>query len=457
MDKKNKILLLLLNWLIYLFPLFYILGNFFINVSVVLISITGLALYRWKIFDFKKDNFLIIIGAFFLIIIISTFFESISNPGNVKFYKSIIFLRFFILLLVVRYALINDHINLKKFLISCLICSSFISLDVILQFITGKNIVGLKSTAQHRSSFFGSELIAGGFIQRFAVLGFFITLITFKKNYLKVIFSTAFLLVCFLGAFYSGNKMPAFILIIFSLVILAFLLFNLKIYKNKIFVLSSIIVLVLAFFEGKKFEGAVSNMLKDTYFFSQSNTFKGAIPNLKIIYSEASKEYPELDKYKGKTYFHYTEEYKDKEKYRDIEQWSVYNHIYITSLDLFFEKPLTGRGIKSFRETCKEKVHLPNRICTTHQHNYHLQLLNDTGLVGYLVFFGVIFFLVLKSLRKKNSKLDIYLYAILFALIIEFFPIRSTGGFFSTTNASYIFLLMGMFLGLKNFKNIFLK
>ena len=116
MQNNNKILLLLLNWLIYLFPLFYILGNFFINVSVVLISITGLALYRWKIFDFKKDNFLIIIGAFFLIIIISTFFESISNPGNVKFYKSIIFLRFFILLLVVRYALINDHINLKKFL-----------------------------------------------------------------------------------------------------------------------------------------------------------------------------------------------------------------------------------------------------------------------------------------------------------------------------------------------------
>ena len=92
MKKNNKILLLLLNWLIYLFPLFYILGNFFINVSVVLISITGLALYRWKIFDFKKDNLLFLISSFFLIIIIFTFFESIANPGNVKLYKSIIFL-----------------------------------------------------------------------------------------------------------------------------------------------------------------------------------------------------------------------------------------------------------------------------------------------------------------------------------------------------------------------------
>ena len=197
MDKKNKILLPLLNWLIYLFPLSYIIGNFFINASIVLISITGLILYKWKIFDFKKDSFLFLISSFFLIIIISTYFESISNPENVKFYKSIIFLRYFILLLVVRYALINEHINLKKFLISCLICSSIVSLDVILQFITGKNIIGLKSTALHRSSFFGSEAIAGGFIQRFSVLGFFFSLILFNKTYSKIISPSVFLCVCF--------------------------------------------------------------------------------------------------------------------------------------------------------------------------------------------------------------------------------------------------------------------
>ena len=191
MDKKNKILLLLLNWLVCLFPVFYIFGNLFVNVSVTLISITGLILYRWQIFDFKKDNLLILMSSFFLIIIISTFFESISNPGNVKLYKSLIFLRYLILLLVIRYALINDHINLKKFLISCLICSTIISLDVILQFITGKNIIGLESTALHRSSFFGNEPIAGGFIQRFSVLGFFFILTVFRKSYLKALVSSA--------------------------------------------------------------------------------------------------------------------------------------------------------------------------------------------------------------------------------------------------------------------------
>ena len=55
-----------------------------------------------------------------------------------------------------------------------------LSLDVILQFTTGQNIIGLKSLTSHRSSFFGEEAIAGGYIQRFSILGFFITLILFK-------------------------------------------------------------------------------------------------------------------------------------------------------------------------------------------------------------------------------------------------------------------------------------
>jgi len=274
-------------------------------------------------------------------------------------------------------------------------------------------------------------------------------LTVFRKNYLKALVSSVFLALCFFGTFYSGNKMPAFLLLIFILGILTLSFLNFKIYKNKIFILSSLIVLVMVFLGGKKLEGIVSNTIKDTYYFSHSNTFMGAIPNLKIIYSEVTRDYSELNKYKGKTWFHYTEEFKDKEKYRYIGKRSAYNHIYITSLDLFLERPLTGRGIKSFRETCKERVHLPNRICSTHQHNYHLQILNDTGLIGYLIFFGTFFFVILKCFRKNNLRSNIYFYAALSVLIIEFIPLRSTGGFFSTINSAYIFFMIGILFGLK--------
>ena len=455
MYQKDKILLIFLNWLIYLFPFFYILGNFFINLNLFLISITGLLLYKSQIFDFKKDNSIIFTFVFFLIIIIASFFENISNPGNIKFYKSIFFLRYFILLLVIRYAIINDHINIKRFFISCMIFSMIISLDVILQFITGKNIVGLKSAAHHRTSFFNDEPITGGFIQRFSILGFFLTIALLGKGYLKVIIPSAFLLICLLGVFFSGNKMPTFMLLAFILCFLFLKFIYFKTYKSKKFLFSFSIILFVLILGSEKINNKLRNLnlvhanTPGTYLAS-FYSFIGGIPNLKIIYFEATRDYSELNKYKGKVWFHYTEEFKNKEKYRYIIKRSLYNHIYITSLDLFLEKPMTGRGIKSFRETCKEMVHLPNRICSSHQHNYHLQLLNDVGLVGYLIFFGIFCFLVFQCFKKDSLRSNIYFYAVLSVLLIEFFPLRSSGGFFSTVNSSYIFLMIGMLYGFKD-------
>jgi len=115
---------------------------------------------------------------------------------------------------------------------------------------------------------------------------------------------------------------------------------------------------------------------------------------------------------------------------------------------------MIGRGIKSFREICKEKVHLPNRTCSSHQHNFHLQILNDTGLIGYIVFFSMLIFLILSCLRKTNLRSNIYFYAVLAVILIEFFPFRSTGGFFSTTNSAYIFLMIGMLFGFNEQKKI---
>ena len=59
-------------------------------------------------------------------------------------------------------------------------------------------------------------------------------------------------------------------------------------------------------------------MMKENYHAFMADTFKAAVPNLKVIYSEVTRDYSELDKYKGKIWFHNTEEFKDKEKYRYI-------------------------------------------------------------------------------------------------------------------------------------------
>ena len=156
----------ILNFLAYSFPLSFILGNLFINIVTLLIILFGFYIYKEKLFDFKKDSILTYIFLFFVLLLISTIIENNEN----HIIKSVLFLRYFFLLLVLRCMIINGDLNIKKFFLICLTFSIIISLDVIFQYFVGVNIFGQESTIQHRSSFFGSEKIAGGYIQRFFLI-----------------------------------------------------------------------------------------------------------------------------------------------------------------------------------------------------------------------------------------------------------------------------------------------
>ena len=47
--------------------------------------------------------------------------------------------------------------------------------------------------------------------------------------------------------------------------------------------------------------------------------------------------------------------------------------IYLTATDIWTDNPIIGNGIKSFRIKCWTKLHLPNRTCSSHPHNYYLE------------------------------------------------------------------------------------
>ena len=94
--------------------------------------------------------------------------------------------------------------------------------------------------------------------------------------------------------------------------VLIFLFIKLKIYKNKIFFIPFLISLFLILLNGKKVELFFTDTLKNTYYFQHVNTFVGAAPKFKIIYSEITRDYTELEKYKGNTWFHFSEEFKNK-------------------------------------------------------------------------------------------------------------------------------------------------
>ena len=127
--------------------------------------------------------------------------------------------------------------------------------------------------------------------------------------------------------------------------------------------------------------------------------------------------------------------------------------LYVTAIDTWNDNPVIGSGIRSFRHNCRNKMHLPNRVCEMHPHNYYLDILNSVGVLG-LIFILSSFYFIFKNrffLKKKiNDGKNYFIFnSVFLCLLIEFFPFKSSGSFFSTDNSFYIFILFGLIINLK--------
>ena len=126
------------------------------------------------------------------------------------------------------------------------------------------------------------------------------------------------------------------------------------------------------------------------------------------------------------------------------------------------EQPLFGFGLKSFRIKChdtyKKNAHLlpsskiPKFSCSNHPHNYYLELLSESGLFGFSLM--LFFFVILmknclyhfKNYIKEMNPETVLFIPIILGVIIEVWPLRSSGSFFTTWNATFFWLNVGMLL-----------
>ena len=139
---------------------------------------------------------------------------------------------------------------------------------------------------------------------------------------------------------------------------------------------------------------------------------------------------------------------KKKELKKEIKIFSS-NHEghYILSYELFKKDPVWGIGPKGFRHYCRSVDYNPPKgVCSTHPHNFLIQIILETGLIGLIFYLFGLVFVIFKLLKvyninnpvvKKNCFLIISV-----GLIVNFFPFVPNGNFFnnwiSITNYFYI-------------------
>tara|TARA_Y100000996_G_scaffold201505_1_gene158011 strand:- start:152 stop:754 length:603 start_codon:yes stop_codon:yes gene_type:complete len=120
-----------------------------------------------------------------------------------------------------------------------------------------------------------------------------------------------------------------------------------------------------------------------------------------------------------------------------------------------------GGGIKGFRYYCHKRQNIEKNtkfICNMHPHNYYLEILSELGLVGFLIissFFLITLYMTIikKYFLTSHLNNNLIITPFMFLALLEIFPIKSTGSFFTTGNATYIFLVISVSLALSIKKN----
>ena len=449
--------------LFYTFPLSFVIGNLAISINTLLFIIISLVFIKNNALSlrFEKSTWLIII--FFLYFFISTTIQYLY-PGflNSKLQnfpleinpilKSFLLIRFVLLIIIVDTLLYNKIIDLKKFFLSSLICTSFVSFDVILQYITGVDLFGFKKIGNWSSGPFGDEFIAGSYLKNFSLFSLLFVFLNFKNTNIKnslLIFTITFHLTAMLV---SGNRMPV-VLFLFG----CFLLF--LFIKNIRFAIAVGVIFFVATF---LFLEKNDETLKKNYavFFSEINIAK-LFNKTKIVKYENSSEK------KVNVVDSSTAVVDSSPASVVLLRHSGYSRVFKTAIIVWMEKPIFGFGLKSFRIKCWDILEKDNMInsgpqdisCGNHPHNYYLEILSESGIVGFILIISFFiflmrnyFYIIKENYKTSNNKL-IILMPVIISVILEIWPLRSAGSFFTNTNATFLWLIVGMTLS-SNIKNL---
>tara|TARA_Y100000591_G_scaffold333303_2_gene375533 strand:+ start:1863 stop:3107 length:1245 start_codon:yes stop_codon:yes gene_type:complete len=393
-DKKN------IFFLIFCFyPWLLISGPLLSDAGAIILSIYFLYnKFSKKNFNEFKNVFFILFCFFCLYIFLNSIF---IGQSYLSIKSSIFYIRFGIFALAIIYILKENEDRLKYFFFNICIIIVVLFIDSIFQKIHGTNLFGVEMYHSIRvSSLFGDELILGSYTIKLLpiVLAFSYLLFTRKniRNSLIIISLSITLILL------SAEKAALVMIVIFLTS------FIIKLNLNK---------------KNKFFLFVVFSLLISSILLSSQTIQKRLIS--------------EFVKNIGYGQYIYSK---------------MHDSHYKTAYKMFEDKPLFGHGPKMFRVKCSNKKYEVDQFsCATHPHNYSLQLLSETGIIGF-IFFLLFYLSLLKMLFKLlisnlfKEKYSFSLYIMCCSLFIIYLPIAPSGNIFNNWSSCINTFSIGIML-----------
>ena len=229
-----------------LIPISLIFSIFVADLLVVILSLNLIAfsILKKKIDIFNTKEFKIFL-IFYSLCLLSLVFSEYSSDILIK---TIGYIRFGLIIVLIQYLIKNDNKFIKYFLLSILFSFFILIIGLILQLL-GFEILFSESLTSRYSSFFFDELILGSYIIKLLPLCIALLLLTNLNKYLYIL---PFLAV--IAIFLSGERTALISFLIFVSLLITFT--NLINFKKKIFSLVFVSILfftTLAIFPEVKF------------------------------------------------------------------------------------------------------------------------------------------------------------------------------------------------------------
>ena len=386
---------------------FLIWGPFFPDLIVSISALFFLFhVFKNKEFYFFKNKPLIIFFVFCIYCILLSIF--IAEDMMLSFESSLFYFRIGVFSCLVWYLIDRDKNILSYFYYILVLCFSVLVIDGYIQYLTGINFLGFKILSNRVSSFFGDELIMGSYLSRFFPLLFALFLIKKKQKYEIYFIGALFILVDVL-IFMSGER-SAFFFLNLSTVFIIILIKEYQKFRLITFIIAIICVVILSL---------NSSILNE-------RMFKGPAEDMGLI--ESSEEAVIFSK--------------------------AHDSLIRTAYNMFKDRPLLGHGPKMFRVICKDEKYATGvSPCMTHPHNFYIQLLAETGIIGFLFLFSALIYVLYSALRqfksiifKQKRPLADYQVCLLAGILITVWPLTPNGNFFNNWLMVVYSLPIGFYL-----------